>query len=102
MKLPNGMHSDGCGLYLRVRDSSRNWFYRYKKDGKLKDLGLGPLSVVPLAKARELATSYRQAWHEGEDPLEKRKKEQMVNTASYPTFVEMIEPCITNLREIRQ
>lgn len=74
MKLPNGMHSDGCGLYLRVRDSSRNWFYRYKKDGKLKDLGLGPLSVVPLAKARELATSYRQAWHEGEDPLEKRKK----------------------------
>ena len=26
----------------------------------------------------------------------------MVNTASYPTFVEMIEPCITNLREIRQ
>lgn len=74
MKLPNGMHSDGCGLYLRVRDSSRNWFYRYKKDGKLKDLGLGPLSVVPLAKARELATSYRQAWHEGENPLEKRKK----------------------------
>lgn len=31
---PNGFHADGGNLFLRVRDDSRVWIFRYKKAGK--------------------------------------------------------------------
>lgn len=103
-KLPNGMHSDGCGLYLRVRDSSRSWIYRYKKDGKLKDIGLGPLSVISLAKARDMASEYRQALYDGEDPQVRRDnlRAEKAPAPSCPTFNSVVDPCILNLRDVRQ
>src|SRR5687768_1355886 len=49
-----GRHSDGGGLYLNITASgARSWVFLWKVDGKRREMGLGPLRDVPLAKARE-------------------------------------------------
>ena len=48
-----GKYFDGDGLYLVVKGAtSRNWIYRYRKDGKERWLGLGSLKDVSLRNAR--------------------------------------------------
>ena len=37
-----GRHSDGSGLYLRVRKSgSKSWIFQHGKNGKYREIGLG-------------------------------------------------------------
>lgn len=51
-----GRHADGDGLYLVVDPSgARRWLFMFRWKGKLKEMGLGPVSGVSLADARELA-----------------------------------------------
>src|SRR5579863_8662626 len=48
-----GKYGDGDGLYLIVKGAtSKNWIYRYTKDGKERWLGLGSLRDVSLKDAR--------------------------------------------------
>jgi integrase len=48
-----GKYADGDGLYLIVAGvTSKNWSYRYWKDGKQRWLGLGSLKDVSLKDAR--------------------------------------------------
>jgi integrase len=65
-----GMHLDGGGLYLRVASGgSKGWIFRYRSNGRLHDMGLGPLSDVRLAEARKKAARLRQQRLDGIDPL---------------------------------
>ena len=65
-----GMHGDGEGLYLNVtRSGSRSWVQRISIDGRRREIGLGPLPTVSLARARGLAAANRTAVAEGRDPL---------------------------------
>ncbi|NNM66352.1 MAG: integrase arm-type DNA-binding domain-containing protein [Burkholderiales bacterium] len=67
--LPAGFHSDGGNLYLRVKDSgSRSWVFRYSADGRVREIGLGPVHARSLAQARELAGRMRTALIDGADP----------------------------------
>jgi hypothetical protein len=48
-----GKYADGDGLYLVVKGAtSKNWIYRYTKDGKERWLGLGSVKDVSLKDAR--------------------------------------------------
>src|ERR1700742_2944456 len=48
-----GKYPDGDGLYLVVASAtSKNWNYRYWKEGKQRWLGLGSLKNVSLKDAR--------------------------------------------------
>jgi hypothetical protein len=48
-----GKYFDGDGLYLIVKGAtSRNWIYRFRKDGKERWLGLGSLKDISLKNAR--------------------------------------------------
>ncbi len=48
-----GKYPDGDGLYLVVASAtSKNWSYRYWKDGKQRWLGLGSVKEVSLKEAR--------------------------------------------------
>jgi len=61
-----GRFADGNGLYLVVDESgAKRWIIRTVVQGKRRDIGLGGLSLVSLAEAREAATTVRlqSIWH---------------------------------------
>ncbi len=70
--LPVGVHSDGGGLYVRVKGSgARSWLFIYQWQGKRKETGLGSLAAVGLADAREKARRARELVEDGIDPAAK-------------------------------
>ncbi|MDB5594196.1 MAG: integrase family protein [Hyphomicrobiales bacterium] len=70
-----GRYADGNGLYLVVDPSgAKRWLLRTVVGGKRRDIGLGGLSLVGLAEAREKALTYRKSAREGGDPLAERRK----------------------------
>lgn len=76
-----GRHSDGGGLYLNITPSgARSWVFMWKADGKRREMGLGALRDVPLAKARERAAEARQKLTNGLDPIAARDNKPQVMT----------------------
>src|SRR5918995_5661766 len=76
-----GRHSDGGGLYLNITASgARSWVFMWKVDGKRREMGLGPLRDVPLAKARERAAEARRKLADGLDPIAARNNKPQVLT----------------------
>ena len=73
-----GRHADGGGLYATIsKDGSRRrWVFLFRWQGKLREMGLGGLDAVPLARARELAGLCRLDLAEGRNPLEARRTAQ--------------------------
>ncbi len=65
-----GMHSDGGGLFLRVKGNGRSWVFRYTERGRKREKGLGPASAVSLAEARKRAAAAREAVTDGRDPID--------------------------------
>jgi hypothetical protein len=65
-----GTLGDGGGLYLQIaRGGTKSWILRYKRDGRTRHLGLGPLSVVSLREARQRAVDARRLLLDGHDPI---------------------------------
>ncbi len=65
-----GKYGDGGGLYLHVRSpGTRSWVFRYMKEWKAHEMGLGSYPDVSLAVARKKATAQRALLGEGKDPL---------------------------------
>ncbi len=80
-----GRHADGNGLYLMVdANGARRWVLRTVVRGKRCDIGLGGLSLVTLAEAREQARRLRKVARRGGDPVALRDAE----TRTSPTFEE--------------
>lgn len=64
-----GRYSDGGNLYLVVTQArTRQWVFRYRWHGKLKELGLGRPGRVSLAGARRAAQAARDNIAAGLDP----------------------------------
>lgn len=83
-----GRYADGNGLYLVVDPSgAKRWVLRTVVQGRRRDIGLGGLSLVPLAEAREKALAYRKLAREGGDPLADKRKAEIATT----TFTEAAE-----------
>jgi integrase len=85
-----GMLADGDGLYLQVtRGNARSWIFRYSRNGKSHEMGLGSLKAVGLAAARLKAAECRGLLAEGIDPISARDAEraqQAVEDARAITF----------------
>jgi integrase len=72
-----GKTNDGEGLYFQIsKAGSTSWLFRYKRDGKVRDMGLGSYPTVTLAKARLLAGDQRRVLAAGADPLAARDAER--------------------------
>ncbi|MFP5422351.1 MAG: tyrosine-type recombinase/integrase [Gammaproteobacteria bacterium] len=72
-----GKTNDGGGLYFQIsKAGSKSWLYRYKRDGKTRDMGLGPYPTVTLSAARLLASDQRKVLSIGADPLAARDAER--------------------------
>ena len=52
---------------------AKSWLFLYRISGRRREMGLGPLRDVPLARARELAAEARKQLIAGADPLTVRK-----------------------------
>ncbi len=90
-----GRHSDGGGLYLVVDVSgAKRWLFMFRWQGKLKEMGLGGLVSVPLARARELAADARAQVAGGKNPILERRSERAVPMFGVvaDTFVADLSP----------
>lgn len=68
-----GYYADGGGLYLQVSVSgAKSWVFRFRKDGRLREMGLGPTHTITLAEARDRATDCRKRRIFGIDPIDAR------------------------------
>jgi hypothetical protein len=78
-----GRHADGNGLYLSISENGgRRWVFLYRRNGKLREKGLGSARSVSLKAARDLAQKVRDDLANGKDPLEVRQPD------ACPTFAE--------------
>lgn len=89
----SGRHADGGGLYLSVGPGeARRWVFLYRWRGRLKEMGLGGLRSVSLARAREKAGEARALIADGIDPLLIKQAKK-----SLPTFGEMADQLVADL-----
>jgi len=90
--IPPGYHCDGGGLYLQVSPTqSQSWIFRYKRQGRSREMGLGSARDVSLAQARAKASEARRQLTEGVDPLaarEGRRNEERLRKAGTISFAE--------------
>jgi integrase len=77
-----GRYGDGGGLYLCVaeyprrdgtRGRSKNWLFRFERDGRERWMGLGAINTFSLAEARALARECRQLLLRNVDPIDARQ-----------------------------
>ncbi len=73
-----GRYMDGDGLSLLLTAPKKGyWVLRATINGRRRDIGLGPLDLVKLAEARELAIDMRRDIQRGIDPIEERKRQKI-------------------------
>jgi Arm DNA-binding domain len=69
-----GRYGDGGNLWLQVTSAgSKSWLLRYMLNGQAHAMGLGPVDLVSLQEARELARDARRLVLKGVDPIDHRK-----------------------------
>ena len=74
-----GKYADGGGLFLQVQDRTdgavaKSWLVRFRSQaGRMREMGLGVLDLVPLADARAKALDARRKAAAGSDPIEEKK-----------------------------
>lgn len=70
-----GFYGDGNTLFLRVAPGgSKQWVQRLAVHGRRRSIGLGGVSWVTLAEAREAALENRRVARRGGDPLAVKQK----------------------------
>lgn len=76
-----GYYLDGCGLYLQVsKTGSKSWIFKYTRNGRTREMGLGSLLALPPDAARRLVDEARLVLASGSDPIEKRKTDTAAAT----------------------
>jgi integrase len=90
------MYGDGGGLWLQITKgtaghANRSWIFRYGRNGKRREMGLGPVHITGLKAAREKAAELRKLVYEGHDPIEQRKAERAVQAAATARAVSFDE-----------
>lgn len=87
-----GRHADGGGLYLSISKTDgalrRRWVFLYRWQGKLREMGLGSVSAVSLAQARQHAAKWRLLLAEGKNPLDAKQAERAAG-ANSRTFLQV-------------
>jgi integrase len=88
-----GRYSDGDNLVLQVGPTgNKSWLFTYMRHGRSHQMGLGPVSLISLAEARDKAFTYRRLLLDGIDPLEHRRA--ALARPDVPTFAAFAEEWI--------
>jgi integrase len=95
-----GVHLDGAGLYLKIAGTgTKSWIFRFSREGRTRDMGLGAYPGISLAAARRQAGGCRELIGQGIDPIEARKvaqAEQKLAVAKAATFLDCAEQLIAS------
>lgn len=77
-----GYYADGGNLYLQIAGGgAKTWLFRFRLNGRSREMGLGPLHTIDLEAARNLARKHRGQLLEGEDPIEARNAARSIQLA---------------------
>ena len=100
-----GIYADGNGLYLKVdKSGAKRWIQRILINGKRTDMGLGGVSIVSLAEAREVARNNRALARKGGDPLAEKRMRMEIPTFESATYsvYELNKPTWKNEKHAQQ
>jgi hypothetical protein len=94
-----GRHLDDGGLYLRIAPGgSKQWQFRFKRDGRERFLGLGSVAQgVTLREARAARDELRRLLRQGVDPVEQRaiaRRERRLRQVKPTSFTEVLSDYI--------
>jgi len=74
-----GKYHDLHGLFLRIEDSgSKRWVQRLTINGRRREIGLGSVKTLSLAKAREIALENLKCAREGRDPIAEKTQSHSI------------------------
>lgn len=97
-----GYYADGGGLYLRVAPGgSKGWIFRFTREGRTRDAGLGAFPTISLSRAREQAEQCRRLLSAGIDPIEARREEREA-ARSEAAKLHTFEQCATAFIETHE
>lgn len=80
-----------------MASGAKSWIFRYMKNGKAREMGLGPVRDVSVAEAREHASACRKLLLDGKDPIDARKAVRQAEALAHAktvTFAECAESYI--------
>lgn len=101
-----GRHGDGGGLYLVVdKTGGKRWVFLYRRSDRLREMGLGGLNAVSLARARELAAAARADLQAGIDPIDAKRSAPSVVPSfgeEADAYIEAMKPQFRNAKHIAQ
>jgi integrase len=101
-----GWYRDGGGLILQVTGDgdtqiNKSWLFQFRVDGRQRQMGLGSLTLVSLAEAREKAKEAKRLLLAGVDPIAARqvaRVDQKLAQAKAITFEQCAERYIASHR----
>lgn len=111
--LGDGAHRLEPGVYLRVKGTARFWVFKYQKDGKRRELGLGGADQT-ITTVRGKAAKFRAMLADGIDPKaviverkEERRQEAEAAKAeaakqAIPTFADFYAEALRHISYLRQ
>ena len=100
-----GRRNDGGSLYLQTsrvgKNLTKQWLFRFKLNGRKREMGLGSVHTYSLAEARDRARHCRQLVDQGVDPIEARKSRRAAERAEVAKRLTFAEAVAGLLRDKR-
>ena len=91
LTLPKGKYHDGKGLYVSISSQGRGkWSYRYRINNKSREMGLGTFPEVSIVDARQKAEDKRRLVSQKTDPIDEKKREEILRNQQNKKFSDML------------
>ncbi len=92
--LDKGKYEDGEGLRLvKSRKEKGKWVFRFKRQGRSREMGLGPWPAVSLSKARMAADRARSTLAANRDPIAERDRQRRQEGKVGQSLSEVTDDC---------
>ena len=100
LTLPKGKYHDGKGLYITISSQGRGkWSYRYRINNKSREMGLGTFPEVSIVDARQKAEDKRRLVFQKTDPIDEKKREEILRNQQNKKFSHIADTYITHKKK---
>lgn len=102
--LPTGTHRIEECFYIKVREKTSSYFFRYQRDGKREDITIGSAKKISFPIAKSMAAEYKAKLSRGENiSLEKKSEKKKAEIKSrIPLFKDIALECIDATEKVRE